>query len=227
MPPTSKLRKFLRPLTVSDLKKIRERHAGRVGEYNGDKNDFIDRLRRSIDGSDETSIEDLTETVLDIRSSDSRQVTTRIRDAVDMLEVSPNAGGKKSKSVREHWISSELFQCLRYEIEGHPYSVEQEKYFTRGTSVDLFVTRQDGNGNYLIELKLAGRSTKDRLPRQLRRYEDKASYRKRTFVVFVAEEENDLPGHNPSLADLIEQVKKRTRTDVLVKPPSDLRYDPA
>ena len=225
MPRAGPLRQILRTLTVNDLKEIRARYAPQVSKYDSNKKDFVERLRGSIERSDDVTFEVLMETIFDIRSTDTRWPTTRIKDALNGLNVSSNAGRKDSKSVRELWISSEAFQALRYEFNGQPYNISQEESFGRA-SADLFVSHQDGDRNYVIEIKLAGNSARDKLPTQLRRYEERVPYRRHTYVFMVVERQRDLPSQKRSVRNVIEEVEKRDRADVIIKPPSDLLYDP-
>jgi hypothetical protein len=43
----------------------------------------------------------------------------------------------------------------------------------------------------------------------------------------IAERERDLPENKTSVRHVIDEVEKRDRTEVILKPPSDLRYDPS
>lgn len=226
MPHAGPLRQILRALTVEDLKEIQTRHAPRISEYNDDKEEFVGRLRGSISRSKDVTYETLMETILDIRSADTRWTTTRIKDALNGLKVSPNVGWKDTTSVRERWISSEAFQALRYEFRGQPYEISQEESFGRAAP-DLFVSHRNGRKNYVVEVKLAGGSARDKLPTQLRRYEEKIPYRKQTYVFMIVERERDLPENKTSVRHVIDEVEKRDRTEVILKPPSDLRYDPS
>lgn len=224
MPHAGPLRQILRALTVGDLQRIRARYAPRVSDYDGDKEEFVGRLRDSISRSEDITHEKLMEAILDIRSADARRPTTRIKDALNGLKLSPNVGGKSATSVRERWISSEAFQALRYEFEDQPYKISQEKNFGRA-AIDLFVGHENGERNYVIEVKLAGNSARDKLPAQLRRYEERVSYRKRTYVFMVVERERDLPENKTSVRHVVDEAEKRDRTEVILKPPSDLQYD--
>jgi hypothetical protein len=216
------VRQILRALDISTLRRVRARLAPGVQEYAGQKNEFVTRLRNSIAGSGPDVCERLTNVILEIQDTDYRRPTTRIRDALTNLVVSSNATRKTSKSVREYWICSEAFQALRYEFQDQPFEIRQEESVGQGAA-DLFLRKENGNANYVIEAKLAGSSGRDRLPAQLRRYEDLVSYRKRTFVLLVVEHKRSLPERKRSVRALIDEVEDRERTEVIVKRPGEIR----
>lgn len=228
MPRAGALKQILRSLTVSELQAVRRTHCPRVTEYDGDKSAFVERLRRSLKRSmdeGEYSYEDLVETIREELDDDGpERVTTRIRHSLAGIEISANAGHESSRSVRERWICSELFQSLHYQLEDQPYEVEQEANFGR-SSVDLLVSHVREDRQYAIEVKLAGSySSRERLLSQLRKYRKKIPNLRRTFVFMVAERERDLPENKESVKHVIEEAENEPRTEVVVKPPRDLRY---
>lgn len=153
-----------------------------------------------------------------------QRATTRIRKGLNELVVSPNAGRADTTAVREGWICSEAYQVLRYHFEELPYQVRQEVSFGRN-SVDLLVTHDREDRNYIIEAKLAGSySSRERLLSQLRRYRKKVPYLRRTYVLMVAENERDLPENKSSVAHAIEEAQAEPKTEVIIKPPQSLLY---
>lgn len=228
MPRAGPLKQILRSLTVAELRSLRRTRCPRVSEYDGDKDAFVDRLRnslkRSIDDG-EFTYEELVEFLRDEFGSDGpERATTRIRHAIDQLEISPCAGYRDSRAVRERWVCSELFQALRYELEELPYDIQQEASFGR-SSVDLLVSHEREHRNYLVEAKLAGNySSRERLLSQLRKYRKKVPYLRRSFVLLVAERERDLPENKESVRHAVREAEDEPKTDVIVKPPDDLAY---
>lgn len=228
MPRAGPLKQILRSLTVDDLRALRAEHCPRVSEYDGDKAAFVDRLRgslkRSIDDG-EFDYEDLTAFLRErFESNGPERATTRIRHALEGVQISPCAGHDDGTAVRERWICSEAYQALRYRFDDRPYEVRQEVSFGRH-SVDLLVSHTREDRNYLIEAKLAGSySSRERLLSQLRRYREKVPHLRRSFVLLVAERERDLPENKESVDHAVRQAEKEPRTEVIVKPPADLGY---
>lgn len=229
MPRAGPLKQILRGLTVAELRSLRRTHCPRVTEYEGDKDAFVDRLRnslkRSIDEGDLT-YEDIVAFLRDEFESDGpKRTTTRIRHTLEDLRISPCAGYKDSKAVRERWICSELYQALRYELADRPYDVRQEVSFGR-SSVDLLVSHEREDRTYLIEAKLAGSyGSRERLLSQLRKYRKRVPHLHRSFVLVVAERERDLPENKDSVRHVVREAENEPNTDVIVKPPTDLEYD--
>lgn len=228
MPRAGPLKQILRGLTVSELRAVRRAHCPRVTEYDGDKSAFVERLRRSLKRSmdeRECSYEELIETIREELDDDGpERVTTRIRHTLNGMEISANAGHDSSRSVREQWICSELFQALQYQLADQPYEVEQEAKFGR-SSVDLLVSHIREDRQYVVEIKLAGSyGSRERLLSQLRKYRKKVPNLRRTFVFMVSEHERDLPANKESVEHVIEEAENEPRTEVVVKPPEDLRY---
>ncbi len=227
MPRAGALKQILRSLTVAELRTVRREHCPRVTEYDGDKAAFVERIRRSLKRSmDERacSYEALVETIRTELDDGPQRVTARIRHVLNEVEISPNAGHKKSSSVREGWICSEVFQGLRYRLADRPYDIEQEAKFGR-SRVDLLVSHERHDRQYVIEVKLAGSySSRERLLTQLRKYRKKVPDLRRTFVLVVAERDRDLPENKESVAHVVTEAEDEPETEVVVKPPSDLRY---
>ncbi|WP_135824627.1 hypothetical protein [Halorussus ruber] len=228
MPRAGALKQILRSLTVAELRSVRREYCPRVTEYDGDKSAFVERIRRSLKRSmddGECSYGDLVETIRDELSSDGpERVTTRIRHVLNEVEISSNAGRESSRSVREGWICSEIFQGLRYRLADRPYEIEQEATFGR-SSVDLLVSHVREDRQYVVEVKLAGSySSRERLLSQLRKYRKKVPNLKRSFVLMVAERERDLPENKESVAHVVTEAEGEPKTEVVLKPPSDLRY---
>lgn len=228
MPRAGALKQILRSLTVAELRAVRREHCPRVTGYDGDKSAFVERLRRSLRRSmDERdcSYEDLVETIrAEVADDGPERVTTHIRHVLNGVEISANAGRKKSSSVREGWICSEVFQGLRHRLADRPYEIEQEATFGR-SSVDLLVSHEREDRRYVVEVKLAGSyGSRERLLSQLRKYRKKVPDLRRTFVLVVAERERDLPENKESVAHVVTEAENEPRTEVVVKPPSDLRY---
>lgn len=224
----SPLTQILRTLTVSELRSLRRTYAPRVSEYDGDKDTFVRRLRNSLkramdDG--EFNYEELMAFIREeFKQNGPQRASTRIRHSLNELVVSPNAGRADTTAVREGWICSEAFQVLRREFSDSPYAIEQEAGFGR-SNVDLLVTHERENRNYIIEAKLAGSySSRERLLSQLRRYRKKVPYLRRTYVLMVTENERDLPQNKDSVSHAVEEAENEPDTEVLIKSPESLLY---
>ena len=222
---TGPLKQILRELKVEELRYLRREFCPRVSEYSGDKKDFIDKLRDSMKRSIEDGSLSYAEIFSMMRSriedNGPKQITTRIRHSMKNLEISSNVQSRKTTSVREKWISSELFQALSYQLEDTDYKIEQEATFGR-TAVDLLVTQ--GDRNYVIEIKLAGNySSRERLPNQVKKYKKKVPNLRRTFVLMVAEKNRDLPENKESVEHVVEEVEKEEKTEVIIKKPEEFR----
>lgn len=228
MPRASPLTQILRTLTVSELRSLRRTHAPRVSEYDGNKGEFIRRLRNSLKRSMDDGKFSYEELMAFIREefeqNGPQRASTRIRHGLTELVVSQNAGRADTTAVREGWICSEAFQALRYEFDDLPYQIEQEAGFGR-SNVDLLVSHERENRNYVIEAKLAGSySSRERLLSQLRRYRKKVPYLRRTYVLMVAENERDLPRNKNSVAHTIEEAENEPDTEIILKTPDSLLY---
>ena len=228
MPRGGPLRQILSTCSIAELKRIHSEFCSRVAEYNGDKSEFEGRLRdslkRSIDDG-EVSYVDIMETIRDeLVENDGRQATTRIRDAVEGLTVTPNAGHKDGSGVREKWISSELYHALDAEFDGQPYSIVQE-YSIGRSSADLMVVHDRDERKYLIEVKLAGSySSRERALSQVRRYRKNVDGLRRSFVALIAESGRDLPKNKDSVEHILDEFGDEEATEVILKPPEDLLY---
>lgn len=140
------------------------------------------------------------------------------------MTVTPNAGHKDSKSVREKWICSELYHAISHELTDLRYSVKQE-YSIGRSAVDLLVEHDTADRRYFIEVKLAGSySSRERALSQVRRYRKNMDHLRRAFVVMVAESGNDLPESKDSVAHVIDELGAEPKTEVILKPPGDLLY---
>lgn len=228
MPRAGPLTQILRSLTVSELRSLRRTHAPRVTEYDGDKGAFVRRVRNSLSRSideGEFTYEDLMEFVREEFDDDGPQrATTRIRHGLEELVVSSNAGRADTTGVREGWICSEAYQALRYEFDDLPYEIAQEENFGR-SAVDLLVSHQREDRNYVIEVKLAGSyASRERLLSQIRRYQKRVPHLRRTFVLVVAENERDLPENKSSVAHAIEEAENEPDTEIVLKRPDSLAY---
>lgn len=228
MPRAGALKQILRSLTVAELRSVRREHCPRVTEYDGDKSAFVERIRRSLKRSmdeGECSYEDLVATIREELDDDGpERVTTRIRHVLNEVEISANAGHEDKRSVREDWLCSEVFQGLRYRLADQPYEIEQEARFGR-SRVDLLVSHIREDRRYAVEVKLAGNyNSRERLLSQLRKYRKRVPDLRRTFVLMVAERERDLPENKESVAHVVTEAEDEPKTEVVVKPPTDLRY---
>lgn len=227
MPRAGPIRQILRTLSVEDLRRLRREIAPQVTEYEGDKSAFVGRLRHSLnrqmeDG--EFSYEELALYITnDLSDEEHRRVSTKIRHVLEDIEISPCASEESSTSMREKWINSEIFQGLRYSLDTSRYNIHQEKGFSR-RSVDLYVEGKRDSGNYVIETKLAGSSSSlGRVLEQVHTYNEVVPDRRRTFVCIVAERERHMPDRKQSVRRVINKVENEDRTEVVVKPPSELR----
>lgn len=228
MPQAGPLTQILRTLTVQELRSFRRAHASRISEYSGDKQAFIRRLRNSLKRSMEDGEFSYAELMAFIREefeqNGPQRVTTRIRQTLTELVISPSAGHADTTAVRESWICSEAYQALRCAFRDHPYRIDQEVSFGR-SSVDLLVTHNRDDRNYVIEAKLAGSySSRERLLSQIRRYRKKVPYLKRLYVLMVAERPRDLPENKSSVAHVVDEAEEEPKTEVLIKPPESLHY---
>lgn len=227
MPRASPLKQILRSLRVQELRSLRQRYAPRVTEYSGDKEAFIDRLTRSLSRSIESgelTYGDLIEWYREeLTNTGPERVTTRIRHVLDDLEISPNAMYKDSAGVRERWICSEVFQRLIVQFEDQPYTIRQEASFGR-SQVDLLVSHDRDERNYIVEAKLAGNyNSRERLLSQLRKYRKKVPELRRTFVLMIATKPRHLPQNKASVKHIIDEAEEERNTEVILKKPADLR----
>lgn len=231
MPRAGPLKQILRSLSVNELKPIQRKFCPRVKPYseqNG-KKEFVDSLRNSLHRSieqNEVSYEELMSFIRkELSSNEPKHITTKIRNVLQEIEISKNAGYKPTTSVRERWIASELFQALRYELKQTPYKIELEKSYGRYLTADIVISHQSKKRNYAIEVKLAGKSgSRDRLPMQIGKYKKYISHLKRIFVFLVAQKENHLPENHDTVSHVITQLNNKRKTEVIVKHPRDLRY---
>ncbi|MFB6100908.1 MAG: hypothetical protein ABEK16_06595 [Candidatus Nanohalobium sp.] len=219
------LKQILRQLNIKELRELRKEFCPRVTEYSGNKTEFVDSLRNSMKRSIEDGELSYAEIFSKIRSTikedGPKQVTTRIRHSMENLEISRNVQSRKTTSVREKWISSELFQSLKYQLEDTNYEIEQEATFGR-TAADLLV--HQNNRNYVIETKLASSySSRERLLNQVKKYKKKVPNLRRVFVLLIAENERDLPENKDSVKHVVDEVEKEDKTEVILKKPSDFR----
>lgn len=228
MPRASPLTQILRTLTVSELRSLRRTYAPRVSKYDGNKDEFVRRLRNSLKRSmddGEFSYGTLMAFIREEFQQDGPQrASTKIRHGLNELVISSNAGRADTTAVREGWICSEAYQVLRREFSDSPYEIEQEAGFGR-SNVDLLVTHEHENRNFVVEAKLAGSySSRERLLSQLRRYRKKVPYLRRTYVLMVAEDDRDLPENKKSVAHTVEEAETEPDTEVIVKSPDSLLY---
>lgn len=228
MPRAGPLTQILQTLTVAELRALRREHAPRVSEYNGDKQVFMRRIRNSLKRAMEDDEFNYTELMAFIRAEfeqdGPQRVTTRIRQTLEDLVISPSAGHADTTAVRESWICSEAYQALQWEFRDQPYRVDQEASFGRN-SIDLLVTHERENRNYIIEAKLAGSySSRERLLSQIRRYRKNVPHLKRLYVLMITERLRDLPKNKSSVKHVVEEAKNETKTEVLIKPPESLHY---
>lgn len=227
------LKQILRALTVDDLQAVRRKFCPRVRKYREQegKADLIDSLRRSLKRSmedDALSYNELMGYIIEVVLEEKpKRVTTRIRHVLHNIQISENAGWKSTSGVRERWICSEIFQGLQYQLQDTNYTVDTEKYVGEKDSyayADLFVSHASEKRNYIIEVKLAGSKSRRELLTQLMKYNKYAQHVKRIFVLLVVEEERHLPANYTPLQTLIKEVEAKEKVEVIVKPPSDLKY---
>lgn len=225
MPRSGPVRQILENLTVSELRDIKNDLCPRVEEYDGDKDQFIGSIRDSAKRSmnkGELTYGELFSTIREaIEDHGPKHATTRIRNSIRDLEISENAQNADTTGVRENWISSELFQCLRKNLQQTQYEVEQEARFGR-SAVDLLIG--DGSRNYIIELKLAGNaSSRDKLPSQVAKYRKKVPNMRKAFAVIITEKERHLPENKNSVQHIVDQTESESKTEVIIKGPDAFR----
>lgn len=227
MPRGGPLYQILSTCRVEELKEIQKEYAPRIKNYDSDKQAFVKRLRNSLNRSieaGEVSYEDIMNTLRDeLEEADRRQATTRIRDAVNAIELTSTAGLDTSSKVQERVISAELCQVLRQEFTGQPYDIVQEYYYGRGR-VDLAAIHESNKRTYAIELKRAGSSSRERTLSQVRRYRDNMNGCRRVFAVFVIEDSKNHPQNHRGVSDIIEYIQDEPRAEVLLIPPGDVQY---
>ena len=231
MPRAGPLRQMLNALSVKELRAVRREFCPKVKSYSEQdgKNSFVGSIRDSLKLSMEKGEISHYELMQFLREelSDTipKQITTKIRNVLKEIQISKNAGNKKSVNVREKWICSEIYQTLICELEDTEYEVKIEEDLDNRYRADLLVSHKSGKRNYLIEVKLVGSSGGgDRLPYQITKYQNCISYLKRTFVVMIIQDENNLPESNDAVAKVKEEVESKDKTEVVVKGPGELGY---
>ncbi len=231
MPRAGPLRQMLNALSVRELQAIRRKFCPGVMPYSEQdgKNAFVgsirDSLKRSIDKGEFSYYEFMKFLRDELLDDTPKQITTKIRNVLKDIKISKNAGYKTTKSVRERWICSEIYQALRYELKDTGYKVEIEKSLGNRCTADLFVSHRSEKRNYVIEVKFAGSGeSRDRSPHQVSKYQDNVIYLKRTFVVLIAQRERFLPENSYSVKRVIKDVECKLKTEVIVKGPDDLEY---
>jgi len=222
---------MLNALSVDELKSVKREFCPKITPYSQQdgKNAFVgsirDSLKRSFDKKEISYHEFMHFLRQELSDDTPKQITTKIRNVLEEIQISKNAGYKTTRSVRERWICSEIYQALRYELKDTDYKVEVEKSLKGNYRADLFLSHRSGKKNYLIEVKFAGKSgSRDRLPHQVTKYQDCISYLKRTFVLLIVQYKKYLPENNDAVAKVIEDVESRKRTEVIVKGPGKLEY---
>lgn len=222
---------MLNALTVDELKSIKREFCPHIKPYSEQdgKNAFVGSIRNSLKRSiekDKTSYKEFMEFLRKELSDDTpKQITTKIRSVLEEIQISKNAGEKSSKSVREKWICSEIYQLLRCELSETDYEVELEKTLEGRKRADIFVSHTAEKRNYLIEVKFVGRSSyRDKLPYQITKYQNCVNYLRRTFVLMIAQSNRNLPENNKDVKDVIDNVENRKKTEVIVKGPDELEY---
>lgn len=223
------LRQTLKALNVKELRSIKREFCPQVQNYRdkSGKTEFIDSIQRSLQRSmekDELTYQELMEFIVDDLTEDKSRVTTRIKDTVRDMELSKNAGEESTTSVREKWISSEIFQALKHNLEDTDYTIRQEKYYSRD-SIDLLISHVNKKRNYPIEVKpTRNMSSFEKLPTQIRRYKKKIPYIKRFFAIVIIEKEKNLPENKSKVKHILEDVNNISNTTILKKTPDELRY---
>jgi len=232
MPRAGPLRQMLNALSVKELRAVRREFCPKVNSYSEQdgKNSFVgsirDSLKRSIEKNEVSYYELMQFLREELSDSTPKQITTKIRNVLEEIQISKNVGHEDSKGVREKWICSEIYQALGCELEDTDYEVKIEKNIGNRYRADLLITHTSGKRNYLIEVKLADRSgSRDRLPYQVTKYQDCINYLRRTFVVMIAPEKSYIPDINDSVSDVKEEIEKKDKTEVVVKGPGELGYE--
>lgn len=224
MPRAGPLKQLLTPMTIDELQFLHQEFCSDVRSYQGDKTAYRDRvhdaLKYRIDNGD-LSYEVLMERYRsEIVESESKQVTTRIRETLHNFELSEGAAREEAN---ERWITSEAWQALRIAFQSEPYTVVQEETFGR-LRVDLLITHDHEARNYMIEFKLAHRtSSLSRAYSQIRDYQRAIEGLRRSWVVVVAQHERYLPEQKARVANMIEDIRELEATEVLITRPEDFR----
>ncbi|MFC7132067.1 MULTISPECIES: hypothetical protein [Salinibaculum] len=224
MPRAGPLKQLLTPLTLDELRYLRREFNLDISSYDGDKTGFRDRvhdaLKYRIDNGQMTYQQVMESYRDEVVTNESKQVTTRIRETLNNLELSE---GANRKEANEMWITSEAWQALRMAFQDEPYTVIQEETFGR-RRVDLLVTHDHDARNYLIEFKLANRTgSLSRTYSQLREYQRAIEGLSRSWLVVVAPEERYLPEQKERVANMIEDVRQLDATEVIIVRPEDFR----
>lgn len=224
MPRAGPLKQILIPMTLDELRSLYREFNLDIQSYGGDKTAFRDRvhdaLKYRIDNGQLTYQQVMEAYRDEVVTNESRQVTTRIRETLDNLELSEGAGRKEAN---EMWITSEAWQALRMAFREEPYTVVQEETFGR-RRVDLLVTHDHDARNYLVEFKLANRTGSLRQTySQLRDYQRAIEGLRRSWLVAVAPEERYLPEQKERVANMIGDVRELDATEVIIVRPGDFR----
>jgi hypothetical protein len=208
---------ILRTCTVSELRVVRNELCEKVQPYDGDKDDFINRLRRSIDTRD-VAHDDLIEVICSVQSK--RRVTTRIEERIQDLEFSNNA---HHRGLEERPLISELFQALRYQFrqdENYEVYDEYRPKADRRLQPDLCVKQTNSESLYLTEVKTP--TAMNTLLNKLSRYNDKLSYNK-LYVCYITDRQKRLPSKNSKIGKALSDAQNKYGADVLKKGPQSFR----
>lgn len=224
MPRAGPLKQMLRALNVAELRAIRREYCPRVRPYpeQDGKTAFVDSLRnslkRSMDDGD-LSYEELMDFVQKELTDDTPQrITTKVRNVLDEIEFSPNSQEAGSKSMREKWYSSEIYQALQYELADTPYEVRQEESFGRNR-VDLFIDHRNKDRCYAIEIKLANNTNgRERLPTQVSKYRHKIPHLRRIFACLIINRARNMPENKDAVQHVVNEVNDKDRAEIIVKP---------
>jgi hypothetical protein len=196
MPQGSTLLQLLRGLNKQELEAIIDRCDWcRTRKTDVSAQELSKRIRKSIDRNVERGNTTYSEVMRDIRDQvlvpGPEPVAAKIRNQLRSLPPSAHVAEIR---IEEEWFSAQLYGALWASIE-RPYKVHLERQLnTRNRpEADVYVESKTGNGDFLIEVKLAPIENGQEVRRQIVKYhraieEDMNRTRTRTFLCVIGED---------------------------------------
>lgn len=210
------VRSILQTRTIEELNVIRRELCPKVAPYDGDKSNYITRIRRSLTNRD-VPCGELVSVIETLEAN--RRVTTRIRHRIQDVEFSYNASHGNQTGITENPLSSELFQGLRYKFDSDSeYTVYDEFRFGRYRP-DLCVYGPPDR-YYLIEVKIHG--SMGSLLNKLSNYSNDIDYEK-LFVCYITDSESRLPENSRSVSNALHDAAEKYNAEIIVKGPDAFR----
>lgn len=214
----SPLKQILRTQRREGLDAIRRELAPRVSS-DGSREDYIERLRRSLQNSIDKGKVDYGDLLDVIQADNAKYVSTRIKRRMKDTIFSKTSNHWNNGRLSEQVLTAELYQALRYKFKKDDIQVFDERSIGGNNRPDLLI-EDHRNRNHLIEIKTP--DSLNTLLNQLNSYTNSISYHS-VYVCYVTETKSKMRENNNKINGTLASATRHYDATIVEKGPDHFR----